>query len=114
MLYLLVAGLVSLVRHFSYKDIKRATDGFCRIIYNSPHGAAYKARFRDGGLALVKEIKDFEQTKDVFYREVQLLGRLHHRHLLPLMGFSMEQKRYVVCLLLVLLHDNELILQLCF
>ncbi|KAK4763258.1 hypothetical protein SAY87_013002 [Trapa incisa] len=89
-------GPVSLVRQFSYKDIKRATDGFCRIIYNSSHGAAYKAKFRDGGVALVKEIKDFEQTKDAFYREVQLLGRLHHRHLLPLIGFSMEQKSLLV------------------
>ncbi|XP_031387353.1 probable receptor-like protein kinase At1g49730 isoform X2 [Punica granatum] len=90
------AGPVSFVRRFSYKDIKKATDGFCRIIYSSAHGAAYKAKFRDGELALVKEIKDFEQTKDVFYREVQLLGRLHHRHLLPLIGFSMEQKSLLV------------------
>ncbi|PKI33953.1 probable receptor-like protein kinase At1g49730 isoform X4 [Punica granatum] len=89
-------GPVSFVRRFSYKDIKKATDGFCRIIYSSAHGAAYKAKFRDGELALVKEIKDFEQTKDVFYREVQLLGRLHHRHLLPLIGFSMEQKSLLV------------------
>ncbi|OWM73604.1 hypothetical protein CDL15_Pgr026703 [Punica granatum] len=43
-------GPVSFVRRFSYKDIKKATDGFCRIIYSSAHGAAYKAKFRDDPL----------------------------------------------------------------
>ncbi|XP_062172391.1 probable receptor-like protein kinase At1g49730 isoform X2 [Alnus glutinosa] len=51
-------------------------------------------RFQDGGVALVKEVTS--QEKDVFYREVQLLGRLHHRHLLPLRGFSTGNKRVLI------------------
>lgn len=90
----LIAGPVSFVRRFSYKDIKRATDGFHRIIYNNSHGAAYRAKFQDGEVALVKEVKDFNQGKDLFYREVQFLGRLHHRHLLGLRGFSTGRKRF--------------------
>jgi hypothetical protein len=82
------------VRHLSYKEIKKATDGFHRIIYCNSHGTAYKARFQDGGVALVKEVTAFSQELDVFYREVQLLGRLHHRHLLPLRGFSTGNKRF--------------------
>ncbi|XP_030520722.1 probable receptor-like protein kinase At1g49730 isoform X2 [Rhodamnia argentea] len=89
-------GPVSFVRHFSYKDIKKATDSFCRIIYSDAHGAAYRANFSDAGLALVKEVKEFDQSKEVFYREVQLLGRLHHRHLLALRGFCMGQKSLLV------------------
>lgn len=92
--HLTLTGPVSFVRHFSYKDIKKATGSFCRIIYHDTHGAAYRANFDDAGLALVKEVKEFDQSKEVFYREVQLLGRLHHRHLLALRGFSMEKKRY--------------------
>ncbi|KAI4383728.1 hypothetical protein MLD38_009531 [Melastoma candidum] len=89
-------GPVSFVRHFSYKDIKKATDGFCRIIYVDCDGAAYRATFRDVGVALVKEVKAFHLGNDVFYQEVQLLGRLHHRHLLPLKGFSMGCKSLLV------------------
>ncbi|XAR60201.1 Non-specific serine/threonine protein kinase [Bertholletia excelsa] len=89
-------GAVSIVRHFSYNDIKRATDGFHRIVENSFHGVAYKAKFRDGQFALVKEIRDFGEEKDAFYKEVELLGRLHHRHIVSLCGFSAGHKRFLV------------------
>ncbi|KAB5520161.1 hypothetical protein DKX38_024480 [Salix brachista] len=90
------SGPASLVRRFSYKDMKRATDGFRRIIYSTTHGAAYRARFQDGEVALVKEVKDLNQGKDKFFKEVQLLGQLHHRHLLALKGFSIGCKRLLV------------------
>ncbi|KAJ4826800.1 hypothetical protein Tsubulata_016020 [Turnera subulata] len=90
------SGSIPFVRRFSYKDIKKATDGFHTVIYSNSHGAAYKARFRGGEVALVKEVRDCDQEKHVFYREVQLLGRLHHRHLLALKGFSLGRKRLLV------------------
>ncbi|WCJ40127.1 Protein kinase superfamily protein [Euphorbia peplus] len=90
------SGPVSFARRFSYKQVKRATDSFHRIIYTDSHGTAYKARFQDGEIALVKELNDLDQGDDVFYREVQLLGRLHHRHLLALKGFSIGHKRLLV------------------
>ncbi|KAJ4724746.1 Kinase family protein [Melia azedarach] len=90
------SGSISFVRRFSYKDIKRATDSFHRIIYRNSHGVAYKARFQDGEVALVKEIEAFNLEKDAFYREVQLLARLHHRHLLALQGFSLGHKRLLI------------------
>lgn len=88
------AGQVSLIRRFSYKDIKRATDGFHRVIYRNGNEAAYKGRFGNGEVALVKEVKGFDQDKDVFYREVQLLACLHHRHILALRGFSIGRRRF--------------------
>ncbi|KAJ6895279.1 hypothetical protein NC651_021697 [Populus alba x Populus x berolinensis] len=113
----------SSVRRFSYKDIKRATDGFHRIIYSNSHGAAYRARFQDGEVALVKEVKDLNQGKDDFLKEVQLLGQLHHRHLLALKGFSTGHKRFdgclLNCLILLLLSvkhkdlESKLIVRIC-
>ncbi|KAK8697685.1 hypothetical protein V6N13_113824 [Hibiscus sabdariffa] len=82
------SGPILFVKKFSYKDVKRATDGFQRIAYSNSHGAAYKARFEGGEVALVKEARAFNEGKESFYREVQFLGRLHHRHLLALRGFS--------------------------
>ncbi|XP_062082437.1 probable receptor-like protein kinase At1g49730 [Humulus lupulus] len=87
---------LSFIKRYAYKDIKKATDGFHRIVYSTSHGAAYKAKFRDGGIVLVKEITEINQEKEEFYRKVQLLGRLHHRHLLALRGFSFGHKRLLV------------------
>lgn len=87
------SGRVLFMKHFPYKDIKRATDGFQSIMYATSHIAAYKARFQDGGVVLIKEMRDYGQGKDAFYREVQLLGRLHHRHLLALKGLSTGHRR---------------------
>ncbi|KAF7805765.1 putative receptor-like protein kinase [Senna tora] len=53
-------------------------------------------RFQDGGVSLVKEVKDFNRVNDIFHSEVQLLGHLHHRHLLALKGFSMGYKRLLI------------------
>lgn len=94
-----MSGPVSFLRRFSYKDIKRATDGFRRISYSNSYGVAYKAIFKDGLVALVKEVREFDRGKDFFYGEVQRLGRLHHRHLLQLRGFSTGHKRSVSSLL---------------
>lgn len=90
------SGPISFIRQFSYKDIKKATDSFHWIIYSNSHGSAYRARFKDGDIALVKEVTDLSEGKDIFYKKVQLLGRLHHRHLLALKGFSIGDKRLLV------------------
>nr|GMD14458.1 probable receptor-like protein kinase At1g49730 [Ipomoea batatas] len=93
-----ILGSVSLIKHFSYKDIKRATDGFRRIFDTSSNGGvAYRARFQNGQVAFVKEIKILDdQDDDVFFGEVRLLARLHHRHIVALRGFSSGPKRFLV------------------
>lgn len=80
------------MRRFSYAEIKRATGGFNRVVYTNPRSAAYNAKFQDGRVALVKELRALNDN--VFNTEVQLLGRLHHRHLLALRGFSTGHKRF--------------------
>ncbi|KAF7823168.1 putative receptor-like protein kinase [Senna tora] len=90
------SGQVYFVRRLAYKDVKRATDDFHRIIYSNSQVAAYAAKFGDGGVSLVKEVKGFDQGNDSFYSEVQFLGRLHHRHLLSLKGFSVRHKRLLI------------------
>ncbi|CAM8889251.1 unnamed protein product [Rhodiola kirilowii] len=89
-------GPVSFVKHFKYKVIKQATDDFRRVLYSNAHGTAYRAVLCGGSFALVKDIRECDQDAEVFYREVQLIGRLHHRHILLLIGFSTEQKRLLI------------------
>lgn len=84
------------MRRISYKEVRKATDSFQRIVYSNSEVSAYAANFGEGcgGVCLVKEVKDFDKGNDEnFHKQVQLLGRLHHRHLLSLKGFSLGHDR---------------------
>lgn len=88
---------MNFLRKFSYKDIKKATDGFRRVVDNSSNGVSYRAKFRNGIDAIVKEIRilnDPDDDDDAFSSAVQLMGRLHHRHIAALYGFSTGRKRF--------------------
>ncbi|XP_072957474.1 probable receptor-like protein kinase At1g49730 isoform X2 [Typha angustifolia] len=65
-------------------------------ILRGPQGMVYRARFADGIVATIKQVRSLDRGKDTFYREVQRLGRLHHRHLVRLQGFSEGEERFLV------------------
>ncbi|GMY06062.1 probable receptor-like protein kinase At1g49730 [Fagus crenata] len=85
-------GPSSMFRKFSYKEIKKATGSFNTIIGQGGFGTVYKAQFSDGLVAAVKRMnKVSEQGDDDFCREIELLARLHHRHLVALRGFCIAK-----------------------
>ncbi|KAM7251489.1 hypothetical protein ACFE04_023372 [Oxalis oulophora] len=85
-------GPSSMFRKFSYKVTKKATENFSTIIGQGGFGTVFKAQFDDGSVAAVKRMdKVSEQGKDEFCREIELLARLHHRHLVALIGFCAEK-----------------------
>ncbi|KAK2991533.1 hypothetical protein RJ640_016568 [Escallonia rubra] len=74
-------------------ETKKATDNFSTIIGEGGFGTVYKAQYNDGLVAAVKRMnKISEQAEDDFCREIELLARLHHRHLVTLRGFCIEKK----------------------
>ena len=88
----LSAGPSSIFRKFSYKEIKKATGSFNTIIGQEGLGTVYKAQFSDSLVAAVKRMnKVSEQGDDDFCREIELLARLHHRHLVALRGFCIAK-----------------------
>nr|DAD41255.1 TPA_asm: hypothetical protein HUJ06_015578 [Nelumbo nucifera] len=88
----------STFQKFSYKETKRATYNFSTTIGQGGFGTVYKAQFSDGFVAAVKRMnKVSEQGEDEFCREMELLGRLHHRHLVSLRGFCVEKhERFLI------------------
>ncbi|KAK7387382.1 hypothetical protein VNO78_28148 [Psophocarpus tetragonolobus] len=76
--------------------VEVSSDWSVTVVNFSVSGNA--ARFGDGGgVCMVREAKGFNEGNDNFYRHVQFLGRLLHRHFLSLRGFSIgrNHKRFV-------------------
>ncbi|KAA8536205.1 hypothetical protein F0562_028683 [Nyssa sinensis] len=85
-------GHSSIFRKFSYKETKKGTDNFSTIVGQGGFGTVYKAQFSDGLVAAVKRMnKVSDQGEDEFCREIELLARLHHRHLVTLIGICIEK-----------------------
>ncbi|KAL1290542.1 probable receptor-like protein kinase At1g49730 isoform X2 [Arachis ipaensis] len=85
-------GSSTMFRKFSYKEIKKATEDFSTVIGQGGFGTVYKAHFSDGLVAAVKRMNRVsEQGEDEFCREIELLARLHHRHLVSLRGFCIKK-----------------------
>ncbi|XP_044507436.1 probable receptor-like protein kinase At1g49730 isoform X2 [Mangifera indica] len=85
-------GSSSMLQKFGYKETKKATDNFSTVIGQGGFGTVYKAQFSDGSILAVKWMnKVSEQGEDEFCRELELLARLHHRHLVALRGFCIKK-----------------------
>ncbi|XAR59442.1 Non-specific serine/threonine protein kinase [Bertholletia excelsa] len=85
-------GPLSVFRKFRYEEMERAPDNFKTIIGQGGFGTVYKAQLSDGSVVAVKRMdKTSEQAEDYFCREIELLARLHHRHLVTLRGFCVEK-----------------------
>ncbi|CAH8372846.1 unnamed protein product [Eruca vesicaria subsp. sativa] len=85
-------------RKFSYREIRKATKEFSTVIGSGGFGTVHRAEFSDGLVAAVKRMnKSCEQADGEFCREIELLARLHHRHLVALKGFcTKKNERFLV------------------
>ncbi|KAK3000743.1 hypothetical protein RJ639_020462 [Escallonia herrerae] len=64
------------IPNYPYKDIQRATQGFTTVLGQGSFGPVYKAIMPAGEVVAVK---------------VSLLGRLHHRNLVNLVGYCVDK-----------------------
>ncbi|KAK4427339.1 Receptor-like serine/threonine-protein kinase ALE2 [Sesamum alatum] len=80
---------------FSIEDIERATDNFdtSRTLGEGGFGLVYGGILDDGRKVAVKVLKrDDQQGSREFLAEVEMLGRLHHRNLVKLIGICAEDQ----------------------
>ncbi|KAL1550410.1 putative LRR receptor-like serine/threonine-protein kinase [Salvia divinorum] len=75
-------------------DIEAATNNFSRNIGKGSFGPVYYGKLKDGKEVAVKIMADASShgTKQ-FVTEVALLSRIHHRNLVPLIGYCEEEHR---------------------
>ncbi|PON40609.1 Serine/threonine protein kinase [Parasponia andersonii] len=85
---------------FTYEELVRATDGFStqNLLGEGGFGCVYKGVLVDGREVAVKQLKiGGGQGEREFRAEVEIISRVHHRHLVSLVGYCIsEHQRLLV------------------
>ncbi|GAB4840228.1 Proline-rich receptor-like protein kinase perk9 [Ancistrocladus abbreviatus] len=85
---------------FTYQELFEATNGFSaeNLLGEGGFGCVYKGCFADGREVAVKQLKvGGRQGEKEFKAEVEIISRIHHRHLVSLVGYCIFES----CRLLV-------------
>ncbi|KAL4189685.1 hypothetical protein AMTRI_Chr08g208350 [Amborella trichopoda] len=84
---------------FLLAELEAATDGFspANKIGAGSFGAVYKGKLPDGREVAIKrgdttQARRFQEKESAFRSELSFLSRLHHKHLVSLVGFCEEQE----------------------
>ncbi|MBA0698301.1 hypothetical protein Goari_021798, partial [Gossypium aridum] len=81
---------------FTYEELMEMTDGFARdnIVGEGGFGCVYKGRMPDGRFVAVKRLKVGNgQGEREFKAEVEIISRIHHRHLVSLVGYCISENQ---------------------
>ncbi|CAH9067645.1 unnamed protein product [Cuscuta europaea] len=85
------------ITRYSYKDIQKATENFMNILGQGSFGPVYKATLPNGEVVAVKKLStNSRQGEREFQTEVTLLGRLHHRNLVNLLGYCVDKGQHML------------------
>ncbi|KAH7544282.1 hypothetical protein ACOSQ2_030905 [Xanthoceras sorbifolium] len=85
------------IPEYSYRDLQKATYNFTTLIGQGAFGPVYKAQMSTGETVAVKVLAtDSKQGEKEFQTEVMLLGRLHHRNLVNLVGYCAEKGQHML------------------
>lgn len=83
--------------YISLSDIEAATMKFSKSIGKGSFGVVYYGKMKDGKEVAVKIIADpTSQGTKQFLTEVSLLSRIHHRNLVPLIGYCEEANQRIL------------------
>nr|XP_048328354.1 calcium/calmodulin-regulated receptor-like kinase 2 isoform X2 [Ziziphus jujuba var. spinosa] len=75
----------------------KATQNFTTILGQGSFGPVYKANMQTGEVVAVKVLaSNSKQGEKEFQTEVSLLGRLHHRNLVNLVGYCVEKGQHML------------------
>ena len=81
---------------FTYEELMEMTNGFARqnVIGEGGFGCVYKGWMPDGRLVAVKQLKAGSgQGEREFRAEVEIISRVHHRHLVSLVGYCIAENQ---------------------
>ncbi|KAK8485813.1 hypothetical protein V6N11_012842 [Hibiscus sabdariffa] len=82
--------------HFTYEELMEMTNGFSHenIIGEGGFGCVYKGQLPDGKFVAIKRLKvGGGQGDREFKAEVEIISRIHHRHLVSLVGYCIAENQ---------------------
>ncbi|GAB4855911.1 hypothetical protein Ancab_024551 [Ancistrocladus abbreviatus] len=94
-----VAMFEKTVSEMSLSDLMIATDSFSNnnMIGSGSTGTIYKAMLPDGTMLMVKRLQDSQRSEKEFLSEMNTLGSVKHKNLVPILGYCMAKKeRFLV------------------
>ncbi|XP_062195296.1 receptor-like serine/threonine-protein kinase ALE2 isoform X2 [Phragmites australis] len=89
-----IATYAGQAQTFKFAEIHKATNGFddSKVLGEGGFGYVYQGTLEDGTMIAVKVLKRYDgQGEREFLAEVEMLGRLHHRNLVKLLGICVEE-----------------------
>ncbi|KAJ9147406.1 hypothetical protein P3X46_029571 [Hevea brasiliensis] len=81
---------------FTYEELAQATNGFStqNLLGEGGFGCVYKGILVDGREVAVKQLKvGGSQGEREFKAEVEIISRVHHRHLVSLVGYCVSENQ---------------------
>jgi hypothetical protein len=78
------------LRKLAYAHLHEATNGFSSetLIGSGGFGEVYKAKLKNGSVVAVKKLMHFKGQGDrEFTAEMETIGKVKHRNLVPLLGY---------------------------
>ncbi|XP_065863008.1 receptor-like protein kinase BRI1-like 3 isoform X2 [Euphorbia lathyris] len=118
-----VATFEKPLRKLTFADLLEATNGFSAdsLIGTGGFGEVYKAQLRDGCVVAIKKLIHITGQGDrEFMAEMETIGKIKHRNLVPLLGYcKVGEERLLVYeymkwgSLEAVLHDNSISKQGC-
>lgn len=83
--------------YIALSDLESATDRFSKKIGKGSFGSVYYGRMKDGKEVAVKIMAEISNDgHQQFVTEVALLSRIHHRNLVPLVGYCEEEHQRIL------------------
>lgn len=81
------------VSKMNLADLMKATDDFSNenIILTGRTGSIYKAVLEDGSFLSIKRLQDSSHSESQFKAEMETLGKIKQRNLLPLIGYCIAK-----------------------
>ncbi|OEL17834.1 Proline-rich receptor-like protein kinase PERK8 [Dichanthelium oligosanthes] len=83
-------------KFFSYEELYQITDGFSaqKLLGEGGFGPVYKGHLPDGADVAIKRLRDGGgQGEREFQAEVEIISRVHHRHLVSLVGYCISNNQ---------------------
>uniref|UniRef100_A0A2N9IAH2 Protein kinase domain-containing protein n=1 Tax=Fagus sylvatica TaxID=28930 RepID=A0A2N9IAH2_FAGSY len=83
--------------YIALSELEEATQNFSKKIGQGSFGSVYYGKMKDGKEVAVKIMADLSSHGDQqFVTEVALLSRIHHRNLVPLIGYCEEDHQRIL------------------